>query len=178
MSGQGTAPVARPLAQASTARDVERLQAHADATRYDWKVDYDGEVSVAVMLFASAQGSPLDQKDSYLVVLDCDSYDTWPPEVKFVNPATRRYVVGEDERFLPRIEGFPNFGLHPRYQGFLNNPARVDQLVCFSLTRGYYDTSHTPEPHQRWTPGRHWLYSTVKVLHRALQPPYYRGRFA
>jgi hypothetical protein len=172
----GTSPVAVPLARAAAARDVDRLRAHGDVTRHGWKVEYDGGVLVTVTLAAQAPGYAVNRSDPYVITLDCDSYDTWPPEVKFVNPETLRYVVGEDESWLPRIEGFPNFGLHARYQGFAGAPTRVDQLVCFSLTRGYYDSNHVPEPHQRWTPGRHWLYSTIRVLHRALQSGYYRGR--
>jgi hypothetical protein len=94
--------------------------------------------------------------------------------VKFVDPETRTSTVGATA-YLPRIEGFPNFGIHPSFNNFYQS-GRVDQLVCFSFTRGYYDSAHAPTAEERWTPGRHWLYSTIKVLHRALQPPYYRGR--
>lgn len=176
MSTGASAPVARPLARAATVRDVERLRAHADVLRYGWRIEYDDDVLVTVTLPARAPDFGPEKVDLHVLTLDCDSYDSWPPEVRFVNPDTRQYVIGQDERWLPRIEGFPNFGLHARYQGFTNAPTRVDQLVCFNLTRGYYDSNHSPEPHQRWTRGRHWLYSTVKVLYRALQPTYYRGR--
>lgn len=175
MSMGASAPVAGLLARATTSRDVERLLIHPDVARYGWKVEYDGDVLVTVTLMARAPSYGPDQTDSYTITLDCDSYDTWPPEVKFVNPITRQYSVEHDAHLLPRIEGFPNFGLHTRYQGFTSSPARVDQLVCFSLTRGYYDSNHVPEPYQRWTQDRHWLYSTIKVLHRALQQSYYRG---
>lgn len=168
----GTAPVARALARATTARDVERLLSHTERLRHGWGVEYDGDVRVVVSL--SAQRSE-GQRDRYTLTLDCDAYDVWPPEVKFVNPATLTYVVGKDEDHLPAIQGFQNFGLHAQFSSF-NQPGRIDQLVCFSFTRGYYDSAHTPTPSQRWTQGRHWLYSTIAVLHRALQPPYYQGR--
>lgn len=177
MSGAGTSPVARPLARAATDRDVARLLAHPDVSRFGWTVAYDGDVQVTVGLRARAATYASGQVDLYTLTLDCDAYDTWPPEVKFVNPETGAYVVGRDSHHLPNISGFPNFGLHQRFNNFYDK-ARVDQLVCFSLTRGYYDSAHVPEPNQRWTPGRHWLYSTIKVLHRALQPPYYLGRAA
>ncbi len=173
MTPTGSSPVMRALAVAATTRDVAKLRAHPDAARYGWTVDYDGGVLVTVTLAARAPGTAT--ADAYTVTLDCDSYDAWPPETKFVNPESRTYVVGADVRHLPVIEGFPNFGLHARFQAF-HDRTRVDQLLCFSLTRGYYDSAHTPEAHQQWTPGRHWLYSTVKVLHRALQPAHYRGR--
>ena len=167
----GTAPVARALARATTARDAERLMAHKETIRHGWGVEYDGDVRVVVTLMARTAAGACDR---YTLTLDCDAYDVWPPEVKFVNPETLSYVVGEDGIHLPRIEGFPNFGLHLRFEGFYE-AGRVDQLVCFSFTRGYYDSSHTPADSQRWTQGRHWLYSTVAVLNRALQPPYYQG---
>lgn len=175
MSQTGSSPVARPLAVAATARDVQRLREHPETARYGWDIEYDGGVLVTVTLTARTSGMVLP--DVYTVTLDCDSYDAWPPETKFVNPATRAYVIGADTSHLPIIDNFPNFGLHARFQGF-HDGTRADQLLCFSLTRGYYDSAHTPEAHQRWSPGRHWLYSTVKVLHRALQPAYYRGRMA
>lgn len=176
MSGQVSAPLARPLARAATARDFERLLAHPDRQRFGWGVEYDGDVLVTVTLRAKRTEGAEGQEDIFVITLDCDSYDVWPPEVKFVNPKTRTYLAGQDLQHLPRIEGFPNFQIHPTYAHFLNPPGRVDQLVCFSFTRGYYDTSHHPQPHERWKQGRHWLYSTVKVLHRALQPPFYKGR--
>lgn len=176
MSTGPSAPLAVPLARAATARDVEKLKAHPDVNRHRWQIEYDGSLLVTVTLLARAPGYGSDQVDPYVLLLECDSYDEWPPEVKFVNPGTRQYMLGQDERWLPRIEGFPNFGLHARYQGFINAPKRVDQLVCFSLTRGYYDSNHSPTSQQRWIQNRHWLYSTIKVLHRALQPTYYRGR--
>ena len=116
------------------------------------------------------------QFDPYVLALDCDSYDVWPPETRFVNPSTRGYVVGKDMSALPSIAGFPQpLGIHPAFTNF-HDRGRVDQLVCFSFTRGYYDSSHEPQPHERWVQGRHWLYSTVRYLYRALQPPYYQGR--
>jgi hypothetical protein len=168
----GTSPVARPLARAAAARDVQRLVAHSEKIRHGWGVDYDGEIQVVVTLTArTVEG----KRDRYTLMLECDAYDVWPPEVKFVNPETLRYIVGQDGCHLPIIEGFPNFGLHSRFTNFYQI-GRVDQLVCFSFTRGYYDSAHIPTESQRWSQGRHWLYSAVAVLHRALQPPYYQGR--
>jgi hypothetical protein len=113
--------------------------------------------------------------DTYTVALNCEAYDVWPPEVKFVDPVTLTYTVGQDVGHLPVVAGFPNFGLHAQFSNFYER-GRVDQLVCFSFTRGYYDSAHTPTPEQHWVQGRHWLYSTIAVLHRALQVPYYQGR--
>jgi hypothetical protein len=177
VNGAGSSVVARPLARAAATRDVQRLLAHRDVARYGWTVEYDGDVLVTVGLQARTSQYPPDRADSYTLTLNCESYDAWPAETKFVNPETRTYVVGQDEKYLPIISGFPNFGLHARFDGFYDK-SRVDQLICFSLTRGYYDSAHVPEPDQRWTPGRHWLYSTIKVLHRALSPAFYGGRLA
>jgi hypothetical protein len=173
----GTSPVARELARVAAARDAARLAKHEDAHRYGWVVEYDGDVLVTVTLRARAAHFAPDEFETYLVTLDCDSYDLWPPETRFVTPETRTYTIGQDTRVLPRTQRMPGFAIHPRFDSFYTR-GRVDQLVCFSFTRGYYDSSHTPGPRERWTPGRHWLYTTVRVLHRALQPPYYLGRMA
>jgi hypothetical protein len=172
---QGTAPVARALARIAAARDAARLASHEDAKRYGWIVEYDGDVLVTVTLTARAAHYQPEQFDTYVVTHNCDSYDLWPPETKFVNPTTRTYVIGQDVSTLPKITDFPNLGIHPVFTSFYDR-ARVDQLICFSFTRGYYDTGHQALPHEKWTPGRHWLFSTVMVLHRALQPPFYQGR--
>lgn len=174
MSG-GTAPVARELARESAARDAARLAEHEDSRRYKWDVEYDGDILVTVGLRARAAGYDMNRFDTYVVTLDCDSYDLWPPETRFVNPVTRTYLVGEDISALPLTKGLPGFAIHPRFESF-HTRGRVDQLVCFSFTRGYYDSNHSPGPRERWTPGRHWLYTTVRVLHRALQPTHYLGR--
>jgi hypothetical protein len=173
--GVGSAPVAPALARAAAARDAERLAAHPDAATCGWRVEYDGGVVVTVALRARAAGYAPARVDEYVVTLVCDSYDAWPPEVRFVDAETRAFAVGRDLHALPRTSGLPGFQIHPAFNHFQDS-GRVDQLVCFSFTRGYYDSAHQPQPHERWTNGRHWLYTTVRVLHRALQPPYYQGR--
>lgn len=172
-----TAPVARALARAAASRDAARLIAHPDAARYEWRIDYDGDIFITVGLKArSAHHSP-EQFDSYVVALNCDSYDVWPPETRFVNPQTKSYVIGRDVTSLPVITGVYGFQLHPVFNNFAQ-AGRTDQLVCFSFTRGYYDSNHSPAPHERWQQGRHWLFSTVQYLYRALQPPHYQGRMS
>ena len=176
MSTVGTAPVARALARATAGRDVERLLAHPDVRRSGWTVEYDGDVLVTVTLPARGADYAAGQTDKYVLILDCDSYDVWPPETRFVDPNTRTYVVGQSISALPSIANFPQpLGIHPAFSNFYDR-GRMDQLVCFSFTRGYYDSSHQPQAHERWVQGRHWLYSTVRYLYRALQPPYYQGR--
>jgi len=171
----GTSPVARALARAATARDVVRLREHEDTKRYGWTVEYDGDVLVTVILRATSAHSAPGDHDLSAVTLDCDSYDVWPPEVKFVNPESRSYVVGADVSALPVVLGVSGFAIHPAFTGFYDS-RRTDQLVCFSFARGYYDSNHTPTERERWQQGRHWLYSTVRYIARALQPPYYQGR--
>lgn len=172
----GTAPVARALARATTARDVERLLVHPDMARSGWSVEYDDDVLVIVTLPARRADYEPGRFDPFVLTLDCDSYDVWPPEVRFVDLNTRTYVVGQHAHALPHISGFPQpLGIHPAYASFFNS-GRIDQLVCFSFTRGYYDTNHQPQAHERWVRGRHWLYSPIRYLYRALQPPYYQGR--
>lgn len=172
----GSAPVARELARIATARDVAQLTAHPDVADYGWEIAYDGDILVTVGLRARVSEDVAHQ-DKYTLTLNCDSYDIWPPETKFVNPTTGTYVVGQDTRYLPNIQNFPGFAVHADFSSFFL-AGRRDQLVCFSYTRGYYDSNHSPAPHERWQQGRHWLYTTIRVLHRALQTPYYQGRLA
>ena len=173
----GTASVARAIARVTTAADVARLREHRDVARYAWEIEYDDEVLVTVHLNATRpdESTPADTPDRYVVELDCSQYNVLPPEVRFVDAVTRRYRVGQDLSALPHSAGLPGFQIHSAYSNFTDRP-RVDQLVCFSFSRGYYESGHSPQPHERWQPGRHWLYTTLRVLHRALQPPYYQGR--
>jgi len=157
------------------ARDVERLCADQDTKHYRWAIEYDGEILATIRMSARAAHYGPGREDWYMITLDGDSYDLWPPETKFVNPSTRSYAVSTDAAGLPPTQGLPGFALHASYSGFVQ-AGRIDQLVCFSFTRGYYDSNHSPLPHEQWRQGRHWLYTTVRVLHRALQPPYYQGR--
>src|SRR5205823_2646053 len=54
--------------------------------------------------------------DFFLLRLQFHCYPEWPPSALFVNPLTKDYKIGEDERWLPRIEA-PNLQVHANYSG-------------------------------------------------------------
>lgn len=169
------APIARALARATTTHDVARLRAHRDVLRDAWRIEYDNDVLVTVQLSAKLEADSAQTEDVYVVELECSGYNILPPTVRFVDATTRQYRVGETLHALPRTEGLSGFQIHPTFTNF-SDRARIDQLVCFSFSRGYYESGHTPQPHEQWRPGHHWLYTTLRVLHRVLQAPYYKGR--
>lgn len=112
--------------------------------------------------------------DDYAVLLDGLSYDDLPPGVYFVPPHDPQGPrPGGTSRWLPRIENPPfGFALHTSY-GFAGGD--TDQLVCFSQSRDYYISGHTPLPGEKWTPGVHTVAATLSRLHDVLSPPCYRG---
>ncbi len=175
MTATAIAPIARALARATTLHDVARLRAHRDVLREGWIVEYDNDVLVSVHLPARSVADSTARDDVYVVELECSAYNIAPPTVRFVDSTTRQYRVGEMLHALPRTEGLGGFQIHPTFTNFTDR-SRIDQLVCFSFSRGYYESGHTPQPHEEWRPGHHWLYTTLRVLHRALHWPYYKGR--
>lgn len=113
--------------------------------------------------------------DDYYILLDARSYDELPPGVYFVSPANpqgTRPQIGS--RWLPSYTTVPfGFAIHPSY-GYSDGSA--EQLVCFSQSRDYYVSNHTPLPGEKWQPGTHTLAATLNRLHEVLTPPCYLGR--
>lgn len=119
----------------------------------------------------SADGSV----DDYCILLDARSYDEMPPGVYFVSPTNPQGPRPQpDSRWLPSHSCIPfGFAIHQTY----NYPdGSTDQLVCFSQSRDYYISNHTPLPGEQWQPGAHTLAATLSRLHEVLSPPYYMGR--
>lgn len=115
------------------------------------------------------------EQDPYVLDLDFQTYDLEPPRVRFVLPDPYGQTPSISSRWWPRFEGAApfEFALHHNYA--FDNGARVDQLVCFSHSRDYYYSSHSPSDTQRWKQGRHTLAATITRLHRVLTDPYYKG---
>lgn len=107
-------------------------------------------------------------KDWYFIKLGLQYYDLGPPETTFVTPVDWSPVGGG--RWFPQLQPPPWFGLHASYS-FPN--AEPGQLVCFSLTAGYYRSNHAPEEGQRWRKGYHNFSATLRRLQEVLSPPYY-----
>lgn len=112
--------------------------------------------------------------DRYTLRLACEYYPTNPPDVIFVNPVTLEYEYGKDNRFVAKLEA-DYCRTHLNYQ--YNPPYKYGpQLVCSSMTLGYYVSKHNPTPNQVWVPGRHDIGSTLDAIQRAMRSSHYKGR--
>lgn len=130
------------------------------------------EPLVVIVTLSSAQ---LDGKrETFTLRLSCEYYPTHPPDGIFVNPSTLEYEYGKDNQHVPKlVAGYCQTHLkYPYDPPYKHGP----QLVCCSMTLGYYISNHSPTPDQIWVPGRHDLGSTVAAIHRALRSEFYKGR--
>lgn len=161
-----------------TAVDAEvaaaTLQAHIEALwstgrpeRLGWRRWHLDPMHVVVEILARrGDGST----EPYLVKLGAKYYDAFPPTVEFVRDDGTRARSGT--RWFPIISDVAWFGLHDAY----NFPdGSVDQLVCFSVSAGYYFSNHRPEPQMKWAQGRHTVAATLNRLAEVLSHPFYKG---
>ena len=140
---------------------------------YGWRVVSIDELT----LYAVLRARPLNNRtEEFTVRLSCDYYPTHPPDAKFVNPETLEYEAGKDLHHLPKLTA-PYCQVHPSY-GWDHPYPYGPQLVCSSMTLGYYFSNHNPTADQAWEPGRHTIGSTIHTIHRALQSAHYSGRYA
>lgn len=141
-------------------------------SEWGWATAWVGEVQLRVdALGVRASG----EKDPYVLDLEFSTYDVEPPRVRFVLPDPYGQRPTTSSHWWPRFEG-PSpfeFALHHDYN--YDNNTRSDQLVCFSHSRDYYHSNHSPQPGQRWQQGRHTVAATLTRMHRVLRAPYYQG---
>jgi hypothetical protein len=138
---------------------------------YGWNVHLKGELTLLVALTAKPLGSTAER---FTLRLICDYCPAYPPDVQFVNPITHEYVPGQDQRHVADLRA-PYCHVHLNY-GYQNAYPYGPQLVCSSMTLGYYFSNHAPTPEQTWQPGRHSIGASIYTVHRALHSPYYFGR--
>lgn len=121
-------------------------------------------------LFVPMHGHAVDGSvDEYLLKLGFGHYPDWPPSAQFVNPSTRTYAKGQDERWLPRIVDPSNeIKTHADYN-------REQQLICCSTTLEFYAVGHSFKPEHGWDPATQNLAATLNAIERGLRPPLYRG---
>ena len=138
---------------------------------YGWRIVRRDPLTLLVTLTAPALNGPAE---TYLLRLDCAYYPAAPPDAQFVNPDTERYDPAADRRHLPQLRA-PYCYVHPNYA---YQPPYVygPQLVCSSMTLGYYFSGHNPKEHQRWDPTRHTIGTTIWTIYKALCSPDYLGR--
>lgn len=139
---------------------------------WGWSTRWVGDVQLRV----DALGIRADgQADPYVVDLEFSTYDVEPPRVLFVLPDPYGQEPTATSIWWPRFEGAPpfEFALHHGYP--FENGTRPGQLVCFSHSRDYYYTGHSPQTGQRWQRGRHTVAATLTRLRHVLTAPYYQG---
>lgn len=142
------------------------------AERFGWQLMRLGPTSLAVTLEARPQPGV---DPTYTLRLECEYCPALPPHVRFVNPQTQEFDPGADAYHVARLTA-PGCYTHLTYSYPV--PHRYGpQLVCNSLSQGYYDSGHAPTPEQRWDPARHHIGSSIEIVSRTLRGDYYLGRF-
>lgn len=141
-------------------------------SEWGWITNWVGDVQLRVdALGVRADG----QTDPYVVDLEFSTYDVEPPRVLFVLPDPYGQRPTSSSIWWPGFEGAPplDFALHHAYP--YAEGTRPGQLVCFSYSRDYYYTGHSPQPGQRWQQGKHTVVATLTRLRHVLTAPYYQG---
>lgn len=164
-------PVNRVLAEAAVSEFFDSTDWMKVADRHGWVMSMIDPLIVMVAMTATG-GSGL--ADHYTLRLACDYYPTSPPDAIFVNPKTLEYTHGKDNVFVPKLEAdYCRTHLNYTY----DPPHKYGpQLVCSSMTLGYYVSKHQPTPDQVWIPGRHNIGSTLDAIQRAMRSSHYKGR--
>lgn len=169
------APVNPALARAAVAEFFEDKGWKRRIAENGWAVARVAPLSVVARL--PLRGGAENAAEEYTLLLTCDYYPTHPPDVRFVDPDTLEYDPTRDQGHLPILQA-PYCYLHPVYTGYPADYPYGPQLVCSSMTLGYYFSGHAPTPEQAWDPGRHTLGTSLSTVYQALRSEHYRGRSA
>ena len=145
----------------------------AQIAENDWKILRIGELTLMVWLRAKPFS---DTAETFALRLTCDYCPVHPPDVRFVNPVSHEYTPGLDQHHVANIQA-PYCYVHLDYS-YQNPYPYGPQLVCSSMTLGYYFSGHAPTPDQVWQPSRHDIGSTISTVYSALHSPHYYGRHA
>lgn len=170
MASKGVEPVAaHPLAARRALAEHLRRGDVPDGVTID-QID---DLALHVGILARPLGDA--EPDRFVLRLGFSHYDAWPPSAQFINPDTGSFVLGEDNRHLPRIVGSNELQVHPSY----DNPAGGQiQLICSSATLEFYVVRHGVEDKHIWQEGTHTLWTTIGAVRHHLRGHWYEGRFA
>ncbi|MEV7152736.1 hypothetical protein AB0O05_40280 [Streptomyces sp. NPDC093084] len=169
-------PADPQIAAAVFADHVERAKACELARRHGWVFTWLGPLHVVVEV---RPGRAADG-ECFWVKLGAEFYDLHPPTTVFVCPPGPAHdasapaawsAAPPGSRWLPALDPLPWFAIHGAYP-FPDGPG---QLVCCSMTFGYYVTGHSPTAGQQWRQGHHTLVATLSRIQEALDSPNYRG---
>lgn len=142
-------------------------------SEFGWSTAWVGDVQLRVDAFGvRADGTT----DPYVLDLEFSTYPAEPPLVLFVLPDPYGQQPSTSSRWWPLFAGSPpfEFALHHAYP--FENDTRRGQLVCFSHSRDYYYTQHSPQlPGMRWQQGTHTVAATLTRMRHVLNAPYYQG---
>lgn len=163
---------APPLAVAAVDDFLESPDWRALASRRGWVIERRGPTTLVVALTARELNGAAE---TFTLRLECEACPALPPDVRFVNPETLEYAPGPDARHVARLTSSA-CQTHLTYP--YNSPYPYGpQLVCSSMTRGYYASNHAPTPDERWDPARHSIGSSIEIVHRTLHSAvHYHGR--
>jgi hypothetical protein len=162
-----------PLAVAAVEEFLEDENWQMMAKQYGWVIQKLDPITLIVVLKARI----LDGlKDTFTLRLTCETCPAMPPDVRFVNPDTLDYDFTTDKKYVAKLTS-PSCTTHLSYS--YNPPYKYGpQLVCTSMSYGYYVSNHSPTVEQKWEPLRHSIGSSIEIVHRTLQSlQYYQGRF-
>ncbi|WP_306191413.1 hypothetical protein [Streptomyces sp. MK5] len=169
-------PADPQIAAAVFADHVERARAGELARQHGWAFTRLGPLHVVVEVTPGRAAAG----ERFWVKLGAEYYDLYPPTTVFVSPPNPAQDISAPQawspaapgsRWLPAVDPLPWFAIHGAY-GFPDGPG---QLVCCSMTFGYYVTGHSPTAGQRWRQGHHTLVATLSRIQDALDGPNYRG---
>lgn len=166
-------PVHPKIAKAAVDKFLADPDWQRHAAESGWEIRRHDSLTLIVSLGARPIGEA-GEGERYLLRLTCDYCPTHPPDVRFVHPQTLEYDPGSDQQHLPLLSA-PDCHVHLNY-GYPHGYPYGSQLVCSSLTLGYYFSGHSPTPDQAWDPKRHSIGSSINIVHRALNSEHYKGR--
>ncbi len=171
------------VAAATFAAHLDRALTSPVGARSGWSVTWVSPLQAIVRMTATRQDGT---KDEFYLRLRADWYDQWPPEGTFVVPPkvgqTEWGLPSDQSRWLPKMvnRADGSFALHNRYT-FTEEVKQQypevthGQLVCCSMSFGYYISGHEPTPGQRWTQGRHQVTALLSRVQEMLLSPHYEG---
>jgi hypothetical protein len=138
---------------------------------HGWEVSLKDDLTLLVSLTVRPSGGTTE---TFMLRLICDYYPDYPPDVQFVNPSTHEYVLGQDHCYVADLRAdYCHVHLNYAYQHVYEYGP---QLVCSSMTLGYYFSNHVPTSDQVWQPGRHSIGTSLSTIYRALRSSDYHGR--
>lgn len=164
-------PVNRVLAEAAVEDFFASKKWQKVIERNEWIVSMLDPLTIIVSLKARPLG---DAAETFTLRLTCDFYPTHPPDVRFVNPATLEYDEAKDQSHVANLQA-PYCHTHLNY-GYQDEYKYKPQLVCSSMTLGYYFSRHNPTHEQAWNPQRDTIGRSVHTVYRALHSQHYHGR--